>query len=157
MTIGNTLVWILFGGCMDPKEEPLDTTEEVSDTSVDTSTDSGLMANDEDCTNGEDDDLDGEIDCDDSDCASEPSCPFSPQTNDYTDYERTAGEGYTTETSATQASTSGTGVGLTGDITVDGDGVATFVVTDPGSGYVDGEVVTLDGGTVGATVTVIAA
>ena len=69
----------------------------------------------------------------------------------------TAGEGYTTETSATQASTSGTGVGLTGDITVDGDGVATFVVTDPGSGYVDGEVVTLDGGTVGATVTVIAA
>ena len=74
MTIGNTVVWMLWGvGCMNPKEETSDTTEEVSDTSIDTSTDSGLTSSDEDCTNGVDDDLDGEIDCDDSDCASEPS------------------------------------------------------------------------------------
>ena len=69
----------------------------------------------------------------------------------------TAGEGYVAETTATQASTDGSGAGVTFDITVDGGGVATVVVTAGGTGYVDGEVVTLTGGTTGATVRVVAA
>ena len=96
MTVERSIIWIVLGmGCVDSKDDLSDSTQEVSDTSHDTSTDSGLMASDEDCTNGVDDDNDGEIDCADSDCASEPSCPFAPQTNDYTNYERVAGFGYT--------------------------------------------------------------
>ena len=83
------LEWVAYS-----KEAPSVYTD-VSDTGSAINTDSGLMVSDEDCTNGVDDDNDGEIDCDDSDCAAEPSCPFSPQTKDYIQYERVAGEGYT--------------------------------------------------------------
>lgn len=64
------------------------------------------------------------------------------------------GSGYTAGSSvATSSSLSG--IGLKVDITVGGGGVVTdFTVTDPGSGYVVDEVITIDTGTTDATFTV---
>ena len=62
------------------------------------------------------------------------------------------GSGYTDGTYTDQATTGGTGTGLTLDYTINLTEVVSASVNNPGTGYLDGDVVTITGGSSNATI-----